>query len=192
MNDLERPCRLEGTATAAAASGPRSRYARLTAVAPADARGGSGAGLLGLLVVLLLFGALGSGCMAALPAEPASRRRLPSSRPNFVPSVRVEKVTQRLGTLDVSLPATTLAFEAANIYARASGYVARSAMSISAITSRRGSFSQRSLHPRSRTRSLNIRIAFSRPSDAQPEPSAKEFGPGHLGTQTRCSSSEAG
>jgi RND family efflux transporter MFP subunit len=42
---------------------------------------------------------------------------------NFVPSVRVEQVTQRHGTVQVSLPGTTLAFEAANIYARASGYV---------------------------------------------------------------------
>jgi hypothetical protein len=40
---------------------------------------------------------------------------------NFVPSVRVEQVTQRHGTVQVSLPGTTLAFEAANIYARASG-----------------------------------------------------------------------
>jgi RND family efflux transporter MFP subunit len=42
---------------------------------------------------------------------------------NFVPTVRVENVTQRLGRADVTLPATTLGFEAANIYARASGYV---------------------------------------------------------------------
>jgi RND family efflux transporter MFP subunit len=44
---------------------------------------------------------------------------------NFVPSVRVETVAQRLGRLHVTLPATMLAFEAANIYARASGYVAK-------------------------------------------------------------------
>jgi RND family efflux transporter MFP subunit len=44
---------------------------------------------------------------------------------NFVPSVRVEAVTQRFGNLHVTLPATTLAFEAANIYARASGYIAK-------------------------------------------------------------------
>jgi RND family efflux transporter MFP subunit len=41
----------------------------------------------------------------------------------FVPSVRVEQVAQRHGTLRVSLPGTTLAFEQADIYARASGYV---------------------------------------------------------------------
>src|SRR6202040_1099782 len=42
---------------------------------------------------------------------------------DFVPTVRVQEVTQRLGTQHVTLPATTLGFEAANIYARASGYV---------------------------------------------------------------------
>jgi RND family efflux transporter MFP subunit len=42
---------------------------------------------------------------------------------DFVPSVRVERVTQRLGTQHVTLPATTLGFVDANIYARASGYV---------------------------------------------------------------------
>src|SRR5260370_27243504 len=40
-----------------------------------------------------------------------------------VPNVRVEQVAQRQGNLHVSLPGTTLAFEAANIYGRASGYV---------------------------------------------------------------------
>jgi RND family efflux transporter MFP subunit len=42
---------------------------------------------------------------------------------DFVPTVRVENVAQRFGSLHVTLPATTLGFEAANIYARASGYV---------------------------------------------------------------------
>jgi RND family efflux transporter MFP subunit len=42
---------------------------------------------------------------------------------DFVPTVRVEDVGQHLGRIEVSLPATTLGFTAANIYARASGYV---------------------------------------------------------------------
>ncbi len=42
-----------------------------------------------------------------------------------VPRVRVEAVAQRFGTLHVTLPATTLGFVEASIYARASGYVAR-------------------------------------------------------------------
>ena len=44
---------------------------------------------------------------------------------NFVPTVRVENMTQQLGRLHVTLPATTLGFEAANIFARTSGYVAK-------------------------------------------------------------------
>jgi multidrug efflux pump subunit AcrA (membrane-fusion protein) len=44
---------------------------------------------------------------------------------NFVPSVRVEEVAQRHGRAHVSLPGTTLAFEQANIYARASGYISK-------------------------------------------------------------------
>jgi RND family efflux transporter MFP subunit len=42
---------------------------------------------------------------------------------SFVPSVKVATVRASDNTLDVTLPATTLAFEAANIYARASGYI---------------------------------------------------------------------
>ena len=44
-------------------------------------------------------------------------------RRNFVPTVRVTTVKPASGELTVSLPATTSAFAAANIFARASGYV---------------------------------------------------------------------
>ena len=43
----------------------------------------------------------------------------------FVPTVRVQEVAQRLGSVHVTLPATTLGFVEANIYGRASGYVAK-------------------------------------------------------------------
>jgi RND family efflux transporter MFP subunit len=42
---------------------------------------------------------------------------------NFVPNVRVAVVHASNGTMTVSLPATTMAFEAANIFARTSGYI---------------------------------------------------------------------
>jgi RND family efflux transporter MFP subunit len=42
---------------------------------------------------------------------------------DFVPRTRVDTVAQRFDRLRVTLPATTLGFEEANIYARASGYV---------------------------------------------------------------------
>jgi RND family efflux transporter MFP subunit len=43
----------------------------------------------------------------------------------FVPAVRVARVRASDGDVVVSLPATTLAFAAANIYARANGYIER-------------------------------------------------------------------
>jgi RND family efflux transporter MFP subunit len=85
-------------------------------------RGGAGRRLLGLAVVVVVIAALGIGVWRHYQQhrEVAATAK---QQANFVPSVRVEQVTQRLGALQVSLPGTTLAFEAANIYARASGYV---------------------------------------------------------------------
>jgi len=84
--------------------------------------GGAGRRLLGLAVLVIVIAALGIGVWQHYEqhrevAATAERHV------NFVPSVRVEAVVQRRGPLQVSLPGTTLAFEAANIYARASGYV---------------------------------------------------------------------
>jgi len=87
-------------------------------------RGGSGRRLLGLGVLVLFMAALGLGVwrhyvqhrQVAYTAEQQS---------DFVPNVRVEEVAQRQSKLHVLLPGTTLAFEAANIYARASGYIAK-------------------------------------------------------------------
>src|SRR5215831_9659013 len=85
-------------------------------------RGGSGRRLLGLSVLLLFTAALGLGVWRHYQQH---RQVMDTAeqQANFVPNVRVEAVTQRLGRMHVTLPATTLAFEAANIYARASGYV---------------------------------------------------------------------
>jgi RND family efflux transporter MFP subunit len=44
---------------------------------------------------------------------------------DFVPSVRVATVEASPGTLSVTLPGTTAAFAAANIFARATGYIAK-------------------------------------------------------------------
>src|SRR5215469_11897606 len=85
-------------------------------------RGGSGRRLLGLGVLLLFAAALSLGVWRHYDQH---RQVMDTAQQqaNFVPSVRVEAVAQRLGRLHVRLLATTLAFEAANIYARASGYV---------------------------------------------------------------------
>ena len=85
-------------------------------------RGGTGRRLLGLAMLLVVIGALGIGVWRHYQQhrEVAATAERQAS---FVPSVRVEQVTQSHGPVRVSLPGTTLAFEAANIYARASGYV---------------------------------------------------------------------
>jgi RND family efflux transporter MFP subunit len=85
-------------------------------------RGGSGRRLLGLGVLLLFTAALALGVWRHYQQH---RQVMDTTeqQANFVPNVRVEEITQRQSNLHVSLPGTTLAFEAANIYGRASGYV---------------------------------------------------------------------
>src|ERR1700731_5020478 len=85
-------------------------------------RRGPGGRLLGLGVLLLFVAALGLGVWGHYQQH---RQVMDTAeqQANFVPTVRVEAVAQRLGTQHVTLPATTLGFAAANIYARASGYV---------------------------------------------------------------------
>jgi multidrug efflux pump subunit AcrA (membrane-fusion protein) len=80
--------------------------------------------LLGLSGLVLLCGALGIGYsnhykLNAEVAATAEQRR------DFVPSVRTAIVRASGDTMTVSWPGTTEAFEQANIYARASGYISR-------------------------------------------------------------------
>jgi RND family efflux transporter MFP subunit len=79
-------------------------------------------GLSGLLVLALFVGVL------ALGVDRHERRHVAVMQTarheaDFVPNVRVEAVRQRDGSLQITLPGTTLAFDEARIYARASGYV---------------------------------------------------------------------
>jgi RND family efflux transporter MFP subunit len=86
--------------------------------------GKSGRWLLGLGALVLLIGALGLGVWRHYQQH---RQVMDTARQeaNFVPSVRVDTVAQQPGMLQVTLPATTLGFVEANIYARASGYVVK-------------------------------------------------------------------
>jgi RND family efflux transporter MFP subunit len=76
-----------------------------------------GAGVLLLLPVSLVAGAVRHYSSAVGVATTARQIR------DFVPAVRVATVQPSAPIVTVSLPATTTAFEAANIFARTSGYI---------------------------------------------------------------------
>src|SRR5205807_5938894 len=119
MNDLEQPRLLEGPPPRPLLPAP----GRDTPELP-PRRGGIGGRLLGLGLLLLFTCALGLGAWQHYQQH---RHVMDTAeqQANFVPSVRVEAVAPRLGRMHVTLPATTLAYEAANIFARASGYIAK-------------------------------------------------------------------
>ena len=87
-----------------------------------ERRSGWGARLLGLGVLLTLVGALtGGGWRHYLQQRQAIA--FSEQRRNFVPSVRVATVKPANKIAIAMLPATTSAFTAANVFARASGYI---------------------------------------------------------------------
>ena len=78
--------------------------------------------LLGTGVLLLLAGGLGIGGWRHYQADLDAAAIAQEAR-TFVPKVRVAAVRASGSKMTVSLPATTTAFEAANIFARTSGYI---------------------------------------------------------------------
>src|ERR1700720_949873 len=121
MNDLDQPPLLEGPPPRPLLPAP-DRDAPESPPSGPTGRGGAGRRYLGLGVLLLFTAALALGVWRHY-GQHRQVMDTAEQQANFVPSVRVEAVAQRFGRLHVTLPATTLAFEAANIYARASGYV---------------------------------------------------------------------
>jgi RND family efflux transporter MFP subunit len=81
-----------------------------------------GGALLGAGALLLLAGGLGIGGWRHYQADLEAAATAQQTR-TFVPEVRVAAVRDSGSKIVVSLPATTTAFEAANIFARTSGYV---------------------------------------------------------------------
>ena len=77
---------------------------------------------LGAGALLLLVGGLGFGGWRHYQAELDAAATAQQIR-TFVPNVRVAAVRDSGSKITVSLPATTTAFEAANIFARTSGYI---------------------------------------------------------------------
>jgi RND family efflux transporter MFP subunit len=78
--------------------------------------------LVGGSTLLLLLGGLGIGGWRHYQAGVEVAATAQQSR-TFVPNVRVAAVRASDSKITVSLPATTTAFEAANIFARTSGYI---------------------------------------------------------------------
>src|SRR5271163_132559 len=77
---------------------------------------------LGVGVVLLLAGSLGYGGWQDYARRLAVAATAQQQR-DFVPDVLIGQVRPSGAVIDVALPGTTFAYEAANIYARANGYI---------------------------------------------------------------------
>jgi RND family efflux transporter MFP subunit len=78
--------------------------------------------LFALAILLPLAGGLAYGARGHYQAGRAVTSFARQER-DFVPDVRVAQIRARDSTITITQPATTLAFEAANIYARTSGYI---------------------------------------------------------------------
>jgi RND family efflux transporter MFP subunit len=114
MNDVETLFRQDGsTVERATGTPPKTRPYR---------RRRWGGWLLALGALVMLGGGLAFGA-ARYYTQYRDVRATAEQRRNFVPSVRVATVRPSDRITLVTLPATTLAFSAANLYARASGYI---------------------------------------------------------------------
>jgi multidrug efflux pump subunit AcrA (membrane-fusion protein) len=123
MNGLDAPPALKGPPPRPLLPPPDRDTPGLPPSAPAR-RSGSGRLLLGIGVLGLLIGALALGASRHY----AQHRQVVATaqqETDVVPSVRVEEVVRHQGRVHVALPGTTLAFEQANVFARASGYIAK-------------------------------------------------------------------
>src|SRR5580704_2976007 len=94
------------------------------ALAATRAKGFGGGRILALGAPVLLCGALGIGFWQHYELH-AQVMSVAEQRRDFVPDVRTALVSGSPSTMAVTWPGTTEAFEQANIYARASGYISQ-------------------------------------------------------------------
>jgi RND family efflux transporter MFP subunit len=102
----------------------REREAERARATPDKVPGRAGGRRLGLAALLVLFGALAVGAWQHWAQHAEALARAVQHR-DFVPSVLVAPVRSSGAKMSESWPATTDAFAAANIFARASGYIAK-------------------------------------------------------------------
>jgi len=123
MNKMERP---EAPPTPAPAEAPGAGAPDNPAPRdiPPPREVGRGARVLLVGALLLLGGALAIGFWQHYSLH-AQVMATAEQRQDFVPTVRVEPVRASSSTMTLSWPGTTEAFEQANIFARASGYISR-------------------------------------------------------------------
>jgi RND family efflux transporter MFP subunit len=119
MNELERPPTPDNPSQT-----PQLPADRPPGQAASEAKSRTGRLVFLITVLVLLLGALGIGswkhyALAAEAMATAEQYR------DFVPNVRTAPVRASGSTMSVIWPATTEAFEQANIYARASGYISQ-------------------------------------------------------------------
>ena len=127
MNDESGCLRQQTTAPKAARTAPRppAEQPRRRARRPAaKAKRLGGARILGVGVLLLLCGALAIGFWQHYKLHAQVMSTAEQLR-DFVPSVRAAPVRASASTMSVNWPGTTEAFEQANIFARASGYISK-------------------------------------------------------------------
>ena len=123
MNKMERP-EAPQTPALAEAPGAGAPDNPTPSDVPPPGKVGRGARVLLAGTLLLLAGALAIGFWQHYSLH-AQVMATAEQRQDFVPSVRVEPVRASSSTMTLSWPGTTEAFEQANIFARASGYISR-------------------------------------------------------------------
>jgi len=99
----------------------RSEKDASTGLATTHSRAGR---LFGFAVLVVLLAGLSYGAWRNYAQDQQVTETAQKSR-DLVPSLRVAKVKASDPIIDVTLPATTLAFTMANIYARVSGYISK-------------------------------------------------------------------